>query len=100
MWWYLPKIDLHALKGSTSYTPATFACYVESTIMRHILSLATDARRAAIKKRARLRALGPASPMPVWLRAIVVTFFPQRMFIRSGEVAVPSEKVSSAVYIQ
>ena len=95
-----PEIDLQALEWSTSNTAATFTCYVESAVMRYTLSLATNTRRAAVEKWARLRALGPASPMPVRLRPIVVTFFSQRMFICSGEVTVPREKVCSAVNMQ
>lgn len=38
-----------------------------------------------------------ASPVPVWLRAIVPTLDPQRILIRKGEVPVPGEEVACSV---
>jgi hypothetical protein len=83
-------MNRHVLKRPTNNATASVACRLESiTIVLDLFALAAHARVAAIENRARLWAVCPAAPVPVWLCAIVATLDSQRVLIRIREVPMP-----------
>jgi len=71
----VPKIDFHVLERSAGDTSTTITSRFHSvTVMRYLLTLSTHAGLAAVEKR-RSFGCGPASPVPVWLGAVIIAFY-------------------------
>ena len=70
----VPKVHLHVFERAFGDASTTVASWLHTiAVVRHFLSLAAHASLATVEDRRGLRC-GVASPVPVWLRAVIPAF--------------------------